>query len=56
VFPQSPVAPVEIRDFVYGRLIELSPATLYPGSLIAGEKGLLSCGVKAAKVYDDKCV
>jgi hypothetical protein len=43
--PQSPIAPVEIRDFVYGRLIGLSPATLYPGALIAGEKGLLARGL-----------
>jgi hypothetical protein len=32
--PQSPIAPVEIRDFVYNRLIDLSPATLYPGALV----------------------
>ena len=43
--PQSPIAPVEIRDFVYGKLIDLSPATLYPGSLISGEKGLLERGL-----------
>jgi len=43
--PQAPIAPVEIRDFVYGRLIDLSPATLYPGALIAGEKGLLARGL-----------
>jgi hypothetical protein len=43
--PQSPIAPIEIRDFVYGRLIELSPATLYRGVLITGEKGLLSRGL-----------
>jgi hypothetical protein len=43
--PQSPIAPVEIRDFVYGKLIDLSPATLYPGALIAGEKGLLARGL-----------
>jgi len=43
--PQSPIAPAEIRDFVYGKLIDLSPATLYPGALIAGEKGLLARGL-----------
>jgi hypothetical protein len=43
--PQSPIAPVEIRDFVYGKLIDLSPATLYPSALIAGEKGLLARGL-----------
>jgi hypothetical protein len=43
--PQSPIAPIEIRDFVYGKLIELSPATRYPDALIAGEKGLLARGL-----------
>jgi hypothetical protein len=43
--PQSPIAPIEIRDFVYGRLIEISPATLYPDTLIAGEKGLHARGL-----------
>jgi hypothetical protein len=42
--PQWPIAPIEIRDFVYGRLIDLSPASLYPSALIAGEKGLLARG------------
>ncbi len=40
-----PIAPIEIRDFVYCNLIDLSPATLYPGALIAGEKGLLARGL-----------
>src|SRR5262245_38723889 len=43
--PQWPIAPIEIRDFVYGKLIDLSPATLYPSALIAGEKGLLGRGL-----------
>ena len=42
--PQAPIAPVEIRDFIYGRLIKHSPATLYPDAVIAGEKGLLARG------------
>jgi hypothetical protein len=42
--PQRPIAPIEIRDLVYSKLIGLSPATLYPGALIAGEKGLLARG------------
>ena len=46
--PQSPIAPVKVRDFVYGRLINLSPATLYPGALIVGEKGLLARGLTNA--------
>src|SRR5262249_11339676 len=51
-FPQSPIAPIEIRDFVYGRLIEISPATLYPGVLIAGEKGLLARGLSECHFGD----
>src|SRR5262245_59432579 len=43
--PQSLIAPIEIRDFVYGELIELSAATLYPGALVAGENGLLARGL-----------
>ena len=41
----TPIAPVGIRDYVYGKLIEVSPATLYPGALISGEKGLLARGM-----------
>jgi hypothetical protein len=43
--PQMPIAPVKVRDFVYSRLINLSPATLYSSALIAGEKGLLARGL-----------
>jgi hypothetical protein len=50
--PQSPIAPVEIRDFVYGRLIELSSATLYPGALIVGEQGLLARGLRERHFSD----
>jgi hypothetical protein len=42
---QSPIAPIEISDFVYGRLIELSPAERYRSLLISGEKGLLARGL-----------
>lgn len=42
---QSSIAPIEIRDFVYGRLIELSPAEHYHGLLISGEKGLRARGL-----------
>jgi len=45
--PQSPLAPIEERDFVYSTLIRLSPAANYYGSLIAAEKGLLPRGFKA---------
>jgi len=38
--PQSPIALIGVRDFVYGRLIELSPAERYHSLLISGEKGL----------------
>jgi len=48
--PQSPIAPIEIRDFAYGKLIDLSPATLYPGALIAGEKGLLARGLSECHI------
>src|SRR5262249_26207599 len=43
--PQWPIAPVEIRDYAYRRLIDISSATLYPGAFIAGEKGLLARGL-----------
>jgi hypothetical protein len=43
--PQWPIAPIEIRDFVYSILIDISPATLYPSALVAGEKGLLARGL-----------
>jgi hypothetical protein len=42
---QSPIAPVEIRDFVYSRLIEHSPAERYRSTLISGEKGLRARGL-----------
>jgi hypothetical protein len=41
--PQSPIAPVKVRAFVYGRLIELSPAALYPGALAVVDR-LMSKG------------
>ena len=50
--PQSPIAPIEIRDFVYGKLIDLSPATLYQGALISGEKGLLARGLSECHLGD----
>jgi hypothetical protein len=50
--PQSPIAPIEIRDFVYGKLIAFSPARLYPGALIAGEKGLLARGLSECHFGD----
>jgi hypothetical protein len=50
--PQAPIAPVEIRDFVYGKLIDLRPATLYPGALIAGENGLLARGLSESHFGD----
>lgn len=46
-FPQSPLAPIELRDFAYSSLIRLSPAANYYESLIAAEKGLLPRGFKA---------
>lgn len=44
-FPQSPIAPIEVRDFVYGRLIELGQAERYRILLIDGEKGLRARGL-----------
>ncbi len=44
--PQSPIASIEIRDFIYSKLIALSPATMYPSALITGEKGLLARGLR----------
>jgi hypothetical protein len=44
--PQSPLASVEIRDHVYNQLIRLSPATCYRHTLILGEKGLSTRGLK----------
>lgn len=41
---QSPIAPIALRDFVYGRLLEISPAERYRSTLIAGETGLLARG------------
>jgi len=43
--PQSPIAPIEVRDFVFSRLIELSPAERYRSLLISGEKGLRARGL-----------
>jgi hypothetical protein len=42
---QPPIAPIEIRDFMYGRLIELSPAERYHSLLISGENGLRARGL-----------
>jgi hypothetical protein len=42
---QAPLAPIEVRDYVYSRLIHLSPATRYPSALIAGDKGLVARGL-----------
>lgn len=42
---QSPIAPIDCRDFVYGRLIELSPTELHRGTLINGATGLLARGL-----------
>jgi hypothetical protein len=51
-FPSKPptkkveIAPIEIRDFAYRKLIELSPATQSP-TIIDGPRGL-----RARKIYD----
>jgi hypothetical protein len=40
------------NTFIYGRLIELGPATLYSGALIAGDKGLLARGLNESHFGD----
>src|SRR5437588_10089110 len=42
--PATELAPLEVRDAVYQRLIQLSPATDHAAELIEGEHGLLSRG------------
>ncbi len=42
---QSLIATIDHRDFVYRRLIQLSPAVHYRASLIVGEHGLLARGL-----------
>ena len=46
----SELAPLEIRDAAYSKLLELSPAWKYERELITGERGLLSRGFKAEDV------
>lgn len=41
---RSPLAPIEVRDYVYNSLIRLSPATRYRSALISSAKGLLARG------------
>ena len=48
--PQSPMAHIEIRDFVYGRMIDISPATFYPGALAAGR--LFNAGLSVQMGFD----
>jgi hypothetical protein len=44
--PQADLAPIEVRDFVYSRLIALSPAARYRRLLIDGREGLLARGFR----------
>jgi hypothetical protein len=46
----SELAPLEIRDAAYSKLLELSPAWKYERELITGERGLLSRGFSAEDV------
>lgn len=46
----SELAPLEIRDAAYSKLLELSPAWKYERELITDERGLLARGFKAADV------
>src|SRR5262245_29431854 len=43
--PESPIAPIEIRDHVYSSLIRLSPATRYHNAFISSANGLLARGL-----------
>lgn len=47
---RSELAPLEIRDAAYTKLLELSPAWKYERELITGERGLLSRGFSAEDV------
>jgi hypothetical protein len=46
----SDLAPLEIRDSAYSKLLELSPAWRYERELITGERGLFSRGFGAEDV------
>jgi hypothetical protein len=47
----SELAPLEIRDAAYAKLLELSPAWKYERELITGERGLLARGFSAEEVF-----
>jgi hypothetical protein len=44
--PQADLVPIEVRDFVYSRLIALSPAARYRRLLVEGREGLLARGFR----------
>jgi hypothetical protein len=46
----SELAPLEIRDSVYSKLLELSPAWKYERELVTGERGLIKRGFGAEDV------
>lgn len=46
----SELAPLDIRDSAYGKLLELSPAWRYERELVTGERGLFSRGFGAEDV------
>lgn len=43
-FPPTPLASIQVRDFVYHELIRLSPAMRFRKTLIEGRKGLVERG------------
>lgn len=49
--PMSELAPLEIRDAAYSKLLELSPVWKYERELIIGERGLLSRGFGAKDFF-----
>lgn len=46
----SELAPLEIRDSVYSKLLELSPAWKYKRELVTGERGLFARGFGAEEI------
>jgi hypothetical protein len=46
----SELAPLEIRDSVYSKLLELSPAWKYERELVTGERGLFARGFGAEEI------
>ena len=48
--PSSELAPLEVRDSAYSKLLELSPAWRYERELVTGERGLFARGFGAEDI------